>query len=70
MKMTYIPYENNTFDDGEFCDTCIHEEECINIDGRQQGRGFGAMCRPPLDKPHYHRQNKKNSIDIEVLNND
>ena len=43
------------WDDG--CDTCIHEAECSEIGGRQEGRGFGAGCDPSMGEvPHYERK--------------
>lgn len=40
----------------EICDTCVHDSKCSEIGGRQQGRGYGAYCRSPWDKPYYQRR--------------
>lgn len=39
------------------CSTCIHALECVEIGGRQEGRGFGAACNPIFgEEPHYERK--------------
>lgn len=54
---------NNSFaeeyaDCDEGCTTCVHEDECAEIGGRQEGRGFGSACHSPLDKPYYRRRKR------------
>ena len=37
------------------CDTCIHAAECAEIDGRQEGRGYGMDCDEDME-PHYEKR--------------
>lgn len=41
----------------EMCHTCIHEEECAEVGGRKEGRGFGFECHKPGVQPQYERKN-------------
>lgn len=40
----------------EACSTCAHDAECSEIGGRQEGRGYGAACRPILGEPPYYER--------------
>ena len=44
----------------EDCSTCVHEPECSEVGGRQEGRGFGAACHPSFGEvPHYERKEQR-----------
>lgn len=35
------------------CTNCIHMDECDEIGGRCEGRGYGGDCHEPYDEPHF-----------------
>lgn len=35
------------------CTNCMHMDECDEIGGRCEGRGYGGDCHEPNDEPHF-----------------